>query len=179
MPLPTWTKHPFNNASWIAVTMQLRSAQSPQHTQLQNLGTVQHRTSSSVHTCPWFMKSWCFGERVNQLRPMCIMVHSRGSEMFGQPWAAHRHQTSMVVYHNGSCREALDHLFLMLIPLHYLPNIKFFKSWFQAEFCTHYEGNKPDTDILSSESFAFIQTKWGWELCHSNAALGSGWSLKF
>ena len=178
MPLPTWTRHPFNNASWIAVTMQLRSVQRPQHTQLQNLGTVQQQclhmpviyeiTGALVREL-----ISCFLHAVNGTFTRFLIVW--------QALSAHRHQTSMVVlvYHNGWCREALDYLFLMLILLHYLPNIKFFKSWFQAEFCNHHDGNRPGTDILSSESFVFITTKWGWELCHSDAAHGSGQSLKF
>ena len=32
------------------------------------------------------------------------------------------------VYQNCGCQGALDHLFLMLIQLHYLPNIEFLKG---------------------------------------------------
>ena len=68
--------------------------------------------------------------------------------------------------------KALDHLFQMLIPLHYEPNIKFLNVDFnfQVELCIHHDdNNRPYKDISLSESFVLIQTESGSELCHSDA----------
>ena len=58
------------------------------------------------------------------------------------------------IFHGKQYQEALDHMFLMLIPLHYLATIRFLKQkLISSRTSIHHDGNRPDRTYLLSESF--------------------------